>query len=194
MNFYAKPTLSGAANIDELATAIRQAEIMGGEVRPADDRCGTWVEIIVCPLGTRDRYQTGLMIEHSDEEMEEIGQRRFAQLCRAIGVSEIEDLEQMMLLPFMVRMREGPCGPREFSDLFTRFFYPDEGPVPVPDADLPPYEHALGDCVDHVGGGMTAIVIGMSRTSSGRELYTVRETRTDKRRQMLGSVLIAAAA
>lgn len=48
------------------------------------------------------------------------------------------------------------------------------------------YEHALGDCVDHVGGGMTSIVIGMSRTSNGREVYTVRETRTGKKRQVLG--------
>jgi hypothetical protein len=36
------------------------------------------------------------------------------------------------------------------------------------------WKHKIGDCVDHMAGAMTAIVLGRTKTLAGNENYDVR--------------------
>ncbi len=36
------------------------------------------------------------------------------------------------------------------------------------------WKHEVGDCVDHLAGAMTAIVLGRTKTMAGNENYDVR--------------------
>ena len=53
------------------------------------------------------------------------------------------------------------------------------------------YAYKLGQCVDHVGGGMVSIVLRRSRTAMGRELYEGLEAWTGIHRHVLGHALVA---
>lgn len=77
-------------------------------------------------------------LEHKNAQAQEIGQRQFASLCRAIGVSEVEDSEELHFKVFTARVGLGkPSKDGQYPARaeIKKYYFPDEGNVPQPSID-----------------------------------------------------------
>src|SRR5690606_38280670 len=69
---------------------------------------------------------------------QEIGQRQLASLCRAIGVSAVDDTEDLLFKSFTARValgRPSKDGQYPARAEIKRYYYPDEGNVPPAEID-----------------------------------------------------------
>lgn len=79
--------------------------------------------------------------EHNDAEKQARGQRDLASLCRAVGVFEPENTEELHLIAFTAKVKKGAAGvskagnPYKARNSISRYYYPDEGNVPEPFVD-----------------------------------------------------------
>ncbi|GAA5543787.1 DUF669 domain-containing protein [Brucella sp. NBRC 113783] len=77
-------------------------------------------------------------LEHKNAQAQEIGQRQFASLCRAIGVSEVEDSEELHFKAFTAKIGLGkPSKDGQYPARaeIKKYYFPDEGNVPQPSID-----------------------------------------------------------
>jgi len=77
-------------------------------------------------------------LKNKSTQAQEIGQRQFASLCRAIGVSEVEDSEELHFKAFTAKIGLGkPSKDGQYPARaeIKRYYYPDEGNVPQPSID-----------------------------------------------------------
>ncbi|NZD50506.1 DUF669 domain-containing protein [Rhizobium leguminosarum] len=86
-------------------------------------------------------------LEHDDAKKQEDGQREFARLCRAIGIDNIEDSEQLHFIAFTAKVQDSPAGvskagrPYRAKNRVQKFFFPtdDQGnaiDLPEPSIDV----------------------------------------------------------
>ena len=77
-------------------------------------------------------------LEHKNAQAQEIGQRQFASLCRAIGVSGVDDSEELHFKLFTVKVGLGkPSKDGQYPARaeIKKYYFPDEGNVPTPAVD-----------------------------------------------------------
>lgn len=139
-----------------LPTGIYQLEVSASEIREDDDKNKTLslVYDVIEPESFKSRKIFAYIdLENRDAKKQEDGQRDFAKLCRSLGLSAVEDSEELHFIAFTAKVQNSPAGvskagrPYKAKNRVQRFFYPDEGNVPAPaiDANQPAPQPAAND-------------------------------------------------
>ncbi len=127
---------------EELPNGIYQMEIEASEVTTPKSGSGTILKTtnsVVAPEEFKGRKLfNNYNLENANAQAQEIGQRQFASLCRAIGVQSVEDSEDLHFRSFTVKVGLGkPSKDGQYPARaeIKRYFFPDEGNVPEPEID-----------------------------------------------------------
>lgn len=123
----------------ELPNGIYKLEIEASDVAPTKNGNGTLLKTtmtVVLP----DEYNgrklfTSFNLENQSAQAQEIGQKQFASLCRALGIDSVEESEELHFVPFFARVGLGkPSKDGQYPARaeIKRYFYPDEGEPPEP--------------------------------------------------------------
>lgn len=131
----------------ELPSGTYKMEIEASDVVPTKDGKGTILKttnVVVEPEEWNGQTLKGRKLfnnynlENQSAQAQEIGQKQFAALCRAIGVSEVEDSEDLHFHTFTVKVGLGkPSKDGQYPARaeIKRYYFPDEGNVPEPAID-----------------------------------------------------------
>jgi len=127
---------------EELPNGVYQMEVEASEVTTPKSGSGTILKTtnsVVAPEEFKGRKLfNNYNLENSSPQAQEIGQRQFASLCRAIGVQSVEDSEDLHFRTFTVKVGLGkPSKDGQYPARaeIKRYFFPDEGNVPEPEID-----------------------------------------------------------
>lgn len=127
---------------EELPNGTYEMEIEASDVTPTKDGRGTILKItatVVRPESLKGRKLfNNYNLENPNSQAQEIGQRQFASLCRAIGVDEVEDSEELHFRTFTVKIALGkPSKDGQYPARaeIKKYFFPDEGELPEPAID-----------------------------------------------------------
>lgn len=130
------------SDYSELPNGIYRLEIEASEVKPTKDGSGTLLKVTCSVIDPEDYRGRKLFnqynLENKSAQAQEIGQKQFAALCRAIGVTEVEDSEQIHFLPFTVTVKLGkPSKDGQYPARaeIKRYWFEDEAPLPEPAID-----------------------------------------------------------
>lgn len=133
------------SDFELLPTGIYQLEVTASDVRKDDDDNKTLALTydVVQPEEFKSRKIFAYIdLEHRETKKQEDGQRDFARLCRAIGLSAVEDSEELHFITFTAKVQNSPAGvsrstgrPYKAKNRIQRFYFPDEGNVPEPAID-----------------------------------------------------------
>ena len=116
-------------------------EVEASEVKPTNKGDGTILKLtyrIIEPEEYANRKIFGnINLENANATAQEIGQRELASLCRAVGVTAIEDSDDLHLISFMAKVglskaRTVGTTTYEPRNEIKRFYYPDEATMPEP--------------------------------------------------------------
>lgn len=127
---------------EELPNGIYALEIEASDVVPTKAGTGTILKTTSVVLEPEDfkgrKLFTNYNIENPNSQAQEIGQRQFASLCRAIGITEVEDSEQLHFHRYVVKVKLGkPSKDGQYparAEIAT-YYFPDQGNVPEPAID-----------------------------------------------------------
>lgn len=126
----------------ELPNGIYQMEIEASDVGPTKAGSGMILKttnVVIAPEEYKGRKLfNNYNLENANAQAQEIGQRQFASLCRAIGVQSVEDSEDLHFRSFTVKVGLGkPSKDGQYPARaeIKRYFFPDEGNVPEPEID-----------------------------------------------------------
>lgn len=144
----------------ELPNGVYDLEITESDVSPTKNGSGTILKVtndVLAPEEFKGRKLfNNYNLENQNAQAQEIGQRQFASLCRAIGVSEVEDSEDLHFKRYRVKVGLGkpqyekngkneivkdsngePVVKYPASAEIKRYFFPDEGDMPDVGAEAP---------------------------------------------------------
>ncbi|SFB52593.1 Protein of unknown function [Rhizobium sp. NFR07] len=115
-------------------------EVSASEVKPTAKGNGTILKLtydVVEPSEFKGRkIFANINLENANSTAQEIGQRDLAKLCRAIGLNEVNDSDELHFISFTAKVGvEKPREGYEPRNEIKRFFYPDEGNVPAAEID-----------------------------------------------------------
>lgn len=126
----------------ELPNGIYKMEIEASDVVATKAGDGTLLKTtnsVVEPEEYKGRKLfTQYNLENKSAQAQEIGQKQFAALCRAVGVAEVEDSEDLHFKTFTVRVALGkPSKDGQYPARaeIKRYYFEDEGNVPDPAVD-----------------------------------------------------------
>lgn len=126
----------------ELPNGIYQLEVTASEVADTSTGSGTILKTtmsVIAPEEFKGRLIfTNYNLKNNSAEAEGIGKRQFASLCRAIGVSSVDDSEELHLRTFTAKIGLGkPSKDGQYPARaeIKRYYYEDEGDVPTPSID-----------------------------------------------------------
>lgn len=126
----------------ELPNGIYKLEVEASEVKPTSNGKGTILKVTNSVIAPEDYAGRKLFnnynLENESAQAQEIGQKQFAALCRAIGVSEVEDSEELHFKAYTVRVALGkPSKDGQYPARaeIKRYYFEDEGNVPEPSID-----------------------------------------------------------
>lgn len=115
---------------------------------PEDARTGVGLKYtanVLAPEQVAGRKFFGFInLENVNPNAQEIGQREFASLRRAVGVNEISNTEELHFRSYTVKLGMGRPSKKLNADgtpmypaamEVKRYFFPDEGNVPAPEID-----------------------------------------------------------
>lgn len=126
----------------ELPNGIYRIEIEASEVKQTANGKGTILKVTNSVIEPEEYAGRKLFnnynLENESAQAQEIGQKQFASLCRAIGVSDVEDSEELHLKGYTVRValgRPSKDGQYPARAEIKRYFFEDEGDVPAPAVD-----------------------------------------------------------
>lgn len=128
------------SDYSELPNGIYKLEIEASDVVPTKAGNGTILKttmIVIEPEQYKGRRVFGTYnLENANPQATEIGQRQFASLCRAIGISEVDDSEQLHFHAFTVKIGLGKAqnGYPARAEI-KRYYFEDEGAMPEPSID-----------------------------------------------------------
>ncbi|TGQ19284.1 hypothetical protein [Mesorhizobium sp. M00.F.Ca.ET.217.01.1.1] len=118
------------------------------ETGPENKRTGNGLKYtanVLGPAGYEGRKFFGFInLENDNSTAQEIGQREFACMCRAIGVQKVSDTEELHLKSYTVKLGLGKPSKKLNADgqpLYParmevkKYYFPDEGNVPEPAID-----------------------------------------------------------
>jgi hypothetical protein len=121
----------------ELPNGTYKIEIEASEVKPTSNGNGTILKVTNVVIEPEKYVGRKLFnnynLENSSAQAQEIGQKQFAALCRAIGVSEVDDSEELHFRPYTVRVALGkPSKDGQYPTRaeIKRYYFEDEGNVP----------------------------------------------------------------
>lgn len=126
----------------ELPNGIYKMEIEASDVSSTKDGGGTLLKttnVVIEPEDYKGRKLfNNYNLENKSAQAQEIGQKQFASLCRAIGIGEVEDSEDLHFQAFTVKVGLGKPsknGQYPARAEIKRYYFPDEGNVPEPSID-----------------------------------------------------------
>lgn len=136
---------------EELPNGIYQLEIAEAEIvetGPEDARTGSGMKFtanVLAPDELKERKFFGFInIENNNPQAQEIGQRELASLCRALGLDGVEDTDELLFIAYTVKIGMGKPSKKKNADgtpmyparaEIKRYYFPDQGDVPVPAVD-----------------------------------------------------------
>lgn len=127
---------------EELPNGIYKLEIEASDVVPTKAGDGTILKttsVVVEPEEYKGRKLfTNYNLENKSAVAQEIGQRAFASLCRAVGVAEVEDSEALHFITYTATVKLGkPSKDGQYPARaeIKRYWFEDEGNVPEPAID-----------------------------------------------------------
>lgn len=127
---------------EELPNGIYELEVEASDVTPTKDGRGTILKTTMVVLRPEEYEKRKLFnnynLENPNAQAQEIGQRQFASLCRAIGVQEVEDSEDLHFKAFTAKIGLGkPSKDGQYPARaeIKRYYFPDQGDVPEPAVD-----------------------------------------------------------
>ena len=130
----------------ELPNGIYELEVESSDVVPTKAGDGTLLKttmVVLRPEAYEKRKLFGQYnLENKNPTAQEIGQKQFASLCRAIGVRDVEDSEDLHFKAFTVKIGLGkPSKDGQYPARaeIKRYYFADEGQLPEPaiDAEQP---------------------------------------------------------
>lgn len=126
----------------ELPNGTYELEIEASDVAETSTGSGTILKTTMVVLRPEEYAKRKLFnnynLENRNPVAQEIGQKQFAALCRAIGVDSVEDSEELHFKAFTARIALGkPSKDGQYPARaeIKRYFFPDEGNVPEPAID-----------------------------------------------------------
>lgn len=127
---------------EELPNGIYELEVEASDVAATKDGRGTILKTTMTVLRPEEYAKRKLFnnfnLENPSSQAQEIGQRQFASLCRAIGVTEVEDSEELHFKAFTAKIGLGkPSKDGQYparAEIKT-YYFPDQGNVPQPAID-----------------------------------------------------------
>ncbi|MDX1032799.1 DUF669 domain-containing protein [Sinorhizobium medicae] len=127
---------------EELPNGVYSLEIEASDVVPNKAGTGTVLKttmVVVAPEVLKGRRLfTQYNIEHQNPQTQEIAQRQFASLCRAIGLDSVSDSEELHFRAFSAKVGLGkPSKDGQYPARaeIKAYHYPDQGNVPEPAID-----------------------------------------------------------
>lgn len=128
------------ADYSELPNGDYELEIEASEIKVGENGTGLKTTMVVeRPAEYKGRKLFNYYnLEHKNSQAQEIGQRQFASLCRAIGVDGVEDSEELHFKLFTVKVGLGkPSKDGQYPARaeIKKYYFPDEGNVPTPAVD-----------------------------------------------------------
>lgn len=126
----------------ELPNGIYALEIEASEVAPTKNGSGTILKTTMSVIEPEEmkgrKLFTTYNLENANAQAEEIGKRQFASLCRAVGVSEVDDSETLHFIRFVAKVGLGkPSKDGQYparAEIKT-YMFPDAGDLPTPEID-----------------------------------------------------------
>lgn len=121
----------------ELPNGVYALEIEKSEVSATTNGKGTILRIVNNVLEPEEfngrKLFANYNIVNDSAIAQEIGQKQFASLCRAVGVMDCEDSEQLHLIRYVAKVALGkPSKDGQYparAEIKT-YYFPDEGPLP----------------------------------------------------------------
>ena len=121
----------------ELPNGIYRLEIEASEVKPTSTGTGIFLATTVSVIEPeefkgRKIFNNNYNLENKNPQAQEIGQKQFASLCRAIGVTSVEDSEELHFQAFVAKVGRGkPSVGRDGKSYpgraeIKRYYFPDE--------------------------------------------------------------------
>lgn len=130
------------SDYSELPNGIYELEVESSDVAATKDGRGTILKTTMVVLRPEDFAKRKLFnnynLENASAQAQEIGQKQFAALCRAIGVDSVEDSEELHFKAFTAKIGLGkPSKDGQYPARaeIKRYYFPDEGNVPEPEID-----------------------------------------------------------
>lgn len=125
---------------EELPNGIYKLEIESSEIKEGQNGTGLSVtNNVVDPEEYAGRKLFNYYnLEHKNQQAQEIGNRQFASLCRAVGIDAVEDSDELHFLPYTAKVGLGkPSKDGQYPARaeIKRYYFPDEGDVPEPSVD-----------------------------------------------------------
>jgi hypothetical protein len=135
------------SDYSELPNGIYRLEIEASDVVPTSTGSGTILKTTLVVIEPEDYKGRKLFnnynLENKNPVAQEIGQKQFASLCRAIGESTVEDSEDLHFKAFVAKIGLGKAsadGKYPARAEIKSYFFPDddkEVPAPAIDANQP---------------------------------------------------------
>ena len=127
---------------EELPNGIYKLEIEASDVVPTSTGSGTILKTTMTVVEPEDykgrKIFNNYNLENKNAQAQEIGQRQFASLCRAIGIADVEDSEDLHFHAFTAKIALGkPSKDGQYPARaeIKRYYFEDEGNVPEPAID-----------------------------------------------------------
>jgi hypothetical protein len=127
-------------DFEELPTGIFRMEIEASDIVPTKAGDGTLLKatmIVIMPEAYKGRKLfTNFNLENKSAQAQDIGQKQFAALCRAVDLNSVEDSEELHFKAFTAKIGLGKAqnGYPARAEI-KRYYFPDEGQVPEPMID-----------------------------------------------------------
>lgn len=124
---------------ENLPEGIYALEVTQSEVAATAKGDGTILKLrygVIEPEEFKSRIIFGnITLENPNAQAQEIGQKQLASLCRAIGLSEIEDSDELHFQRFVAKVglsKERKVGDKVYSprNEVKRFYFPDADDMP----------------------------------------------------------------
>lgn len=124
-----------------LPAGLYTVEITGADVKPLKSGNGTglaleFTVIDPAPHAKRKVWQN-LNIQHSNAQAEQIGQSQLSALCRAVGIAQLDDSDQLFqkILRVRTKVREAANGYGPRAEVSS--YEPAGAPIPASQAQQP---------------------------------------------------------
>lgn len=137
----------------EIPNGIYRLEIESSEVKPTSTGSGTFLATVVSVVEPeefkgRKIFNNNYNLENSNPKAQEIGQKQFASLCRAIGIQSVNDSEELHLRAFVAKVGRGkPSVGKDGKNYpgraeLRRYYFPDEEIPEIGIDEIQPAEEA----------------------------------------------------
>jgi len=136
---------------EDLPTGIYKFELEAAEIKetgPEGARTGSGMKYTANVLEPEElagrKFFGFINLENINSQAQEIGQREFASLCRALELDGVDDTDELLLIAYTAKLGMGkdskkrnPDGSPQYPARVEvkRYYFPDEGEIPEPAID-----------------------------------------------------------